>query len=128
MFADMANADRVHADMVNADMVHDDRVNADKSVSVKCERADQPEDLSAKCKSVYVQTDKCGGNIFENLFDGFSEKQVQTLLDILARIVARRESDCFLEKEPVYDEPVCTIKVRPKTDKLVLTYVKPIRV
>ena len=118
MFADTVPADMVPANMVHADMFHVDMVHADRSVTAKCERADLPEDLSAKCKSVYVQTDKCGGNIFEKLFDGFSERQVKTLLDILARIVARRESACLMEKDTVDDEPVCNIKVRGSKYKL----------
>ena len=79
-------ADILHADMTRADMVHADMVNNEKVVSSKCENIDMPEDLSAKYKSVHVQTEKCGGNILENLFDGFSENQVKTLLDILAVI------------------------------------------
>ena len=116
LYADILYADMVHADMTRADMVHADMVNNDKVVSSKCENIDMPEDLSAKYKSVHVQTEKCGGNILENLFDGFSENQVKTLLDILAVIVAKRESNSFLEKKPFIEKtfvekPVCYKKV-----------------
>ena len=60
--------------------------------AVKSEDTDMPEDLPAKCKHVSVQTDRWGKSKFENLFDGFSETQMKTLLDILAVFVARRET------------------------------------
>ena len=70
---------------------HIDKYHTDIEVTVKSEDMDKPEDLSAKCKSVSVQTDKWCKQEIENLFDGFSEIQMKTFLDILAMFLAKRQ-------------------------------------
>ena len=50
--------------------------------TVKQEIMDMPEDLSAKYKSVSVQTEKWGKYNFEDLFDGFSQKQMKTSVQL----------------------------------------------
>ena len=65
--------------------------------TVKQEIMDMPEDLSAKYKSVSVQTEKWGKYNFENLFDGFSQKQMKTLMDILVVFVAKKDDETIVD-------------------------------
>jgi hypothetical protein len=67
--------------------------------TVKQEIMDMPEDLSAKYKSVSVQTEKWGKYNFEDLFDGFSQKQMKSLIGILDRFVAKKDDDHVGDRE-----------------------------
>ena len=69
------------------DMEHSDK-DYDVDVTDTTVKQEMPEDLSAKYKTVSVQTEKWGKYNFENLFDGFSQKQMKTLMDILAMFVS----------------------------------------
>ena len=79
------------------------KVDCDLDVTdeaVKNENIDMPEDLSAKSKSVSVQTDKCGKNKFEDLFDGFSQNQIKSFMDILVKFVLKRDNESIVDPEP----------------------------
>ena len=67
--------------------------------TVKQEIMDMPEDLSAKYKSVSVQTEKWGKYNFEDLFDGFSQKQMKTLMDILTMFVSKKDDEKVADTE-----------------------------
>ena len=54
-----------------------------------------PQDLSAKYKSVSVQTDKCDKNNLDELFDGFSQKQIRKEMDILVQFEKNKDSESF---------------------------------
>lgn len=72
--------------------------------TVKQEIMDMPEDLSAKYKSVSVQTEKWGKYIFEDLFDGFSQKQMKTFINILDKFVAKKDNEHIADREQLAPE------------------------
>ena len=65
---------------------------------------DMPQDLSAKYKSVSVQTDKCGENNVEELFEGFSQMQIRTVMDILVQFVKNKDSESIASSVPFVPE------------------------
>ena len=80
------------------------------ATTVKQEIMDIPEDLSAKYKNVSVQTEKWGKYNFENLFDGFSQKQMKTLMDILVVFVAKKEDEKIIDTEQLA-EGYCKVSI-----------------
>ena len=88
MFADKDLLTRSDINMEYAENEYRDKYPADIDVAANSGDMDMPEGLSAKCKSVSVQTDKSCKQEIENLFDGFSEKQMKTFL---AMFLAKRE-------------------------------------
>ena len=64
---------------------------------------DMPQDLSPKYKSVSVQTDKCGKNNLKELFDGFSQKQIGKVMDILVQYV-KNDSENIASSESFVPE------------------------
>ena len=67
--------------------------------TVNQESMDMPEDLSVKYKIVSVQTEKWGKYNFVNLFDGFSQKQMKTLMDILVVFVEKKDDEKIIDTE-----------------------------
>ena len=74
---------------------------------------DMPEDLSAKYKSVSVQTEKWGKYIFEDLFDGFSQKQMKTFITILDKFVAKKDNEHIADREQLAPE-YCKVRIFTK--------------
>ena len=85
----------------------DDNMTA---IIVKKEIMDMPEDLSAKYKSVSVQTEKWGKYIFEDLFDGFSQKQMKSFIDILDKFVAKKDNEHIADREQLAPE-YCKVRL-----------------
>ena len=53
---------------------------------------DMPEDLSAKHRTVSVQTDTCLQDKFEEIFQDFSRKQIRSLMNVLlVQLVAKED-------------------------------------
>ena len=60
---------------------------------------DVPEDLSAKRKSVSVQTDKREQDKFQELFDGFTENQLRAVMNLLMNVVNQRKEEKMQTEE-----------------------------
>jgi hypothetical protein len=90
-------------------MEHSDKDCDD--TAVKQEIMDMPEDLSAKYKSVSVQTEKWGKYNFENLFDGFSQKQMKALMDILVVFVAKKDDEKIIDTDQLA-EGYCKVSIQ----------------
>ena len=80
------------------------------ATTVKQDIMDMPEDLSAKYKSVSVQTEKWGKYIFEDLFDGFSQKQMKTFINILDKFVAKKDNEHIADREQLAPE-YCKVRL-----------------
>ena len=50
---------------------------------------DMPEDLSAKHRTVSVQTETCNQERFEQILDGFSQEQIKHFMDILIHFASK---------------------------------------
>ena len=94
-------------DMEHSDKDYDDDVT---DTTVKQEIMDMPEDLSAKYKSVSVQTEKWGKYNFEDLFDGFSQKQMKTFITILDKFVAKKDNEHIADREQLAPE-YCKVRL-----------------
>ena len=55
--------------------------------------SDVPQDLSAKVKTVSVQTDSNHDSVIRDLLSGFSEKQVRLLLGVLSQFLWRNNQE-----------------------------------
>jgi len=55
--------------------------------------SDVPQDLSAKVKTVSVQTDSSHDSVIRDLLSGFSEKQVRLLLGVLSQFLWRNNQE-----------------------------------
>ena len=53
---------------------------------------DMPEDLSAKHRTVSVQTETSNQERFEQIFDGFSQDQVRYFMDILIHFASKKDN------------------------------------
>eukprot|EP00092_Neocalanus_flemingeri_P013056 GFUD01014070.1.p1 GENE.GFUD01014070.1~~GFUD01014070.1.p1 ORF type:complete len:372 (+),score=131.29 GFUD01014070.1:128-1117(+) len=54
---------------------------------------DIPEDLSAKHRTVSVQTETCIQDKFEQIFEGFSQTQIKSLMNILVQYVLKEDNE-----------------------------------
>ena len=74
----------------------------DDDETIKTENIDieMPEDLSAKYRSVSVQTEKCQDK-FGQLLEGFSQKQVRSFMNVLVQIVLKRDGESVFSPELV---------------------------
>eukprot|EP00092_Neocalanus_flemingeri_P039151 GFUD01042613.1.p1 GENE.GFUD01042613.1~~GFUD01042613.1.p1 ORF type:complete len:351 (-),score=141.82 GFUD01042613.1:63-1043(-) len=54
---------------------------------------DMPEDLSAKHRTVSVQTETCIHDKFEQIFEGFSQTQIKSLMNILVQYVLKEDDE-----------------------------------
>ena len=54
---------------------------------------DMPEDLSAKYKSVSVQTENCHQDKFKQLFEGFSQNQIGSLMHLLIQFLTKKDDE-----------------------------------
>ena len=52
---------------------------------------DMPEDLSAKHRTVSVQTETSNQERFEQIFDGFSKEQIRYFMDILIHFASKKD-------------------------------------
>ena len=52
---------------------------------------DMPEDLSTKHRTVSVQTETCDQERFEQLFDGFSQDQINYFMNILIHFASKKD-------------------------------------
>ena len=59
---------------------------------------DMPEDLSTKQRTVSVQTETCNQERFEQIFDGFSHKQIRYFMDILIHFASKKGNGNFMNE------------------------------
>ena len=63
------------------------------SLSTLSSFSDVPQDLSAKVKSVSVQTDSSHDTILRDLLTGFTDKQIRVLLNVLSQLLWKNNQE-----------------------------------